>query len=330
MTIENPIRWGILGLGKIARKMAETLQTMPDCTIEAVASRSLEKAQAFANTYGAQRAYNSYEALANDPAIDVVYVATPHNLHAANTLMFLASKKAVLCEKPFAVNLKEAQPVFEAARQQQCFVMEALWTRFIPSFTKTVELVRNGAIGQVRSIQADFGFRANYNPSSRLFNPALAGGSLLDVGIYPVFLAATLLGMPEHISAHATMTPTGVDGQCVMALKYQNGALASLTSSLVSNNTLEAHIFGETGRITINNRWHEQTSVTLYRNWQVAETFEFEYTGNGFDHEVREVVRCLRQGRLESPVYSWADTRQLLDLLDKIRLEAGIKYPQDA
>lgn len=216
--MSKTIHWGIIGLGKIARKFAEDLKLVPNCKLVAVASRDLTKAQSFAQDFGATYAYGDYEEITRNPIIDVIYIATPHHLHYENTVCCLENKKAVLCEKPFAMNLRQVQEMVALARKEEVFLMEALWTKFLPSFQKVNEIIKNGHIGEINMVQADFSFKANYNPESRLFDKALGGGSLLDIGIYPLFLATTLLGKPENIKAMATFDKTGADVNCGMVL----------------------------------------------------------------------------------------------------------------
>ena len=281
--------WGIIGLGKIAHKFAQDLQVIKSARLHAVASRSLSKAQDFAKIYHANHAYGSYEEILQCPRLDVVYIATPHTLHCTNAIMCLNNQIPVLCEKPFAMNAAEVRRMIAAAKNNNTFLMEALWTRFLPTIQKTLSLIKSGAIGEVLSLKADFGFRATFDPDSRLFNQQLGGGALLDVGIYPVFLSMLLFGKPTGIQAMATIGSTNVDESCGVLMKYTNNKMAVLHSSIVTKTPTEAYIFGEKGAIRINSRWHEPTSVTLLQNGKDPQDFFFQFDSNGYRYEAEEV-----------------------------------------
>lgn len=325
------IRWGIMGLGKIAHKFAEGLAFVPDSKLIAVASRDYEKATAFGEKYGVKYCYDSYEAMLSNPEVDVVYIATPHVLHYQNTMMCLEKKKAVLCEKPFAMNLKQVQEMISLAKRKKVFLMEALWTKFLPSFQRVQSMIEAEDIGKIQTIQADFGFKAPYDPQGRIFNPALGGGSLLDVGIYPIFLAVSLLGKPAEIQAKANIGRTGIDYSCGMLFKYNSGALAVLSSSIVAHQSIEANIFGDKARIKMHSPFHTtQTQVERIERFVKDEIIEIESEGNGYNYEAIEVGVCLREGQIESPIMSHADSLELMEVLDWVRAEAGIFYENNA
>lgn len=319
--------WGIMGLGKIAHKFAEGLTFVPNSKLIAVASRNHKKAIAFGKEYDVPYQYGSYEAMLENPDIDVVYIATPHVLHYSNTMMCLQKKKAVLCEKPFAMNLKQVQEMVTLAKRQKVFLMEALWTKFLPSFQKVKNLVNSGKIGQIKTIQADFGFKAPYDPKNRIFNPALGGGSLLDVGIYPIFLAVSLLGMPSEIQAKAHIGKTGVDNSCAIIFKYPSGALASLSCSVVANQSIEANIFGDKTSIKMNTPFHTpSTHIELVEGFVNREKIDVKNLGNGYNYEAEEVGLCLKREQIESSTMSHKDSLELMEVLDWVREEAGILY----
>lgn len=321
------IRWGIMGLGKIAHKFAEDLAFVPDSQLVAVASRNQDKANAFAEKFGAAEAYDSYEAMLENAELDVVYVATPHVLHYQNTMACLQKGIAVLCEKPFAMNLQEVQEMTNFSQQKGVFLMEALWTKFLPSFRKVKEMLDTQEIGKIRMIQADFGFQAPYEPAGRIFNPALGGGSLLDVGIYPVFLALSLLGKPDEIQAQAQIGDTNVDESCGILFKYNSGALAVLSSSVVAHQSIEANIFADKARIQMTSPFHTpQTRVQRIERFITEEHIPIESEGNGYNYEAIEVGKCLRENRIESAIMSHKDSLELMEVLDRIRAEAGIFY----
>lgn len=319
--------WGIIGLGKIAHKFAQDLQGMPDARVHAAASRSEEKAQAFARQYGASHAFGNYAEIVDCPDLDVVYVATPHVLHCENSILCLRHGIPVLCEKPFAMNTVEVEQMIAAARRNDVFLMEAMWTRFMPTIKKALEIIESGQIGQVLSIKADFGFRGKFDPESRLYNPALGGGSLLDIGIYPVFLALLVLGRPSVIRAAAHFGQTGVDEEMGILFQYSDGRLAHLHSSLLARTKTEAFIYGEHGTIHIHTRWHESSFMTLLENAERPREFRFDYKGKGFYLEAEEVMDCLRQGKRESDLLPLDFSLELMRLLDAVREEAGVRYP---
>lgn len=318
--------WGIIGLGSIAHKFADALTVVPNARLHAVASRSAEKASKFAQQYNASHYYGNYEAIVHDREIDAIYIATPHNLHYQNTMMCLKQGIPVLCEKPFAINAKEAAGMIELARSNNIFLMEAFWTRFLPGIKKVLELIQSGAIGQIKMVKADFGFKAEFNPSSRLFDLDLGGGSLLDVGVYPLFLSLLLLGKPSSIKAISHIGRTGVDENCGIIFDYSNGEMANLFSSIVTDTITQAEIFGETGSIRIHKKWFMPSPVSLIKG-DKEEKFEFDFTGNGYNYEIEEVVKCLEEGKTESELLPLDFSLDLMELLDHVKKECGIHYP---
>jgi predicted dehydrogenase len=326
--MSKTIRWGILGLGGIAEKFAIGLEHVPGAKLHAVGSRSIEKAKLFAERFKAQHYFGTYEELASDPEVDIIYIATPHVLHCENTLMCLDKGKAVLCEKPFAMNEKQVLQMIAKAEEKKLFLMEALWTRFLPTITKTLELINEGAIGEIVHIKSDFGMRAPYHPEKRLFNIELGGGSLLDIGIYPVFIALLLLGKPDEIAAKAAIGKTGVDENLSMIFKYNSGQIATLYSTLLASTPVETEIYGTKGTIKINRMWHIPTSLTLITEGEKKQ-IEFDYRSNGYDIEAEEATKCLLEGKTEHPYMTHKFSLQLIKLLDNIRETAGIKYKMD-
>lgn len=322
------INWGILAPGKIARKFADDLKQVPGAKIHAVASRSEERAAAFAAQYGATHAYGTYEGLLECPELDVVYIASPHVGHYEHSLMLLNKGIAVLCEKPLAINSNQVKEMIAAARKNNTFFMEAIWTRFIPVIKKTLELIERDMIGEVFSVKADFGFKASFDPSSRLLDNKLGGGSLLDIGIYPAFLALLLLGKPEKIQAHAHIGRTNVDEECAAIFEYANGKMAQIHSSIRSFSKTEAFIYGEQGVIHIHSRWHESKSMTLLLNGERPKDYYFDYSELGYRFEAEETMRCLREGLKESPALPWSFSEDLMAVLDEIRKQTDIHYPE--
>jgi predicted dehydrogenase len=320
------INWGIIGLGKIANIFASDLMLAKEAKLYAVASRDARKAAAFGEEFGCHTSYASYEALAKDPNIDIVYIATPHTYHFANTLMCLKYGKAVLCEKPLAISLEEEELLYQEAKNRKLFLMEAMWTRFLPATEKLIQLVNDGAIGQIQSLHADFGFRANLNPEHRLFNKQLGGGSLLDIGIYPIYLSLLLLGRPHVINAMARMSNTAVDSFCTMLFGYEHNAIASLESSIEGDTPTEAYVYGSKGHIVLHRRFHQSEKLSLYQQGGLCEVFELPFRGNGYIHEIEEVNGCLLHGKTESPKHTLSNSLKLIEIIDRVKEEIGLQY----
>jgi dihydrodiol dehydrogenase / D-xylose 1-dehydrogenase (NADP) len=325
----DKIRWGILGTGNIAHQFARGLRAADDVELIAVGSRTQAHADQFGDEFGVPHRHASYEALAADPEVDAVYVATLHPLHKDCSILCLNAGKAVLCEKPFAINAHEAEQMIAVAREQGRFVMEALWTRFSPVMVKIRELVAQGAIGEVRIVSADFGFRTDLNPKGRLFDLALGGGALLDVGVYPISLASMILGTPSQIVSTVHIGETGADEQNAMLFTYPQGQIAVLTSSLRTLTPWEVLIAGTEGMIRIESDWWRPQAFRLKRNGQPDEVFKLPFRGNGYEYEAMEVGRCLRAGELESPIMSHAETLSIMGMMDTIRAQWGLVYPTE-
>lgn len=318
--------WGIIGPGKIARKLAEALSLTTHSRLGAVASRDGRKAKQFAEAFGCTKVYDNYEALAKDPGIDVVYIATPHAFHCEHSLLFLQHKKAVLCEKPLALDAAQVGRMIQASRDYNSFLMEALWTRFLPWLQAVMEIIREGKIGEVKYIRADFGFKADYNPSGRLFDTKLGGGSLLDIGIYPLFLCQQILGNPRHITASGNIDAGGADISCHAVLQYADGAAGIITSTLDCETHQTAEIAGTEGMIRIPSRWHRVNEFewrSTGAEWQKISLSPFT---NGFEFQVAEVARCLDGGLTESPLLPQAFSLQLSETMDAIRKQIGVIY----
>jgi dihydrodiol dehydrogenase / D-xylose 1-dehydrogenase (NADP) len=321
------IRWGILSTGNIAHSFVQDLKIMADAEVLAVGSRTQASADVFAEHYRIPRAYGSYHALADDPDVDIIYIATPHTLHYENTLMCLEAGKHVLCEKPFAMNARQTREMIELARQKNLFLMEAWWSRFLPATVKLLELLPE--IGTIRSLTADFGFHLPYDPKHRLLDKSLGGGSLLDIGVYPVSFAMLILGKPDQILTSAHMGPTDVDVNASYIFHYDNGTMAVLHSSLVGWTSLDGHVVGEKGRLTLPGPFWMTTAVQLATGWDETRVYQTPMTGNGYVHEAEEVMRCLREGRRESNLRPLSATLDVMEVLDAIRTEWGLVYEAD-
>ena len=331
--MSNTIRWGILACGKIAKKFAADLQHVEGAVLTAVASRDIDKAKAFATEVSVPKYFGTYEELVASDDVDVIYVASPHSHHHEHTLLCLNHGKAVLCEKAFAINSRQAHEMVDLARTKKVFLMEALWSRFLPHYQKVKEMLEEEKLGEIKGIMANFGFKPMPPVSPRLFDPSLGGGSLLDIGIYPVFFAQSLLGKPDTIIAKMDPAYTGVDEQCSMIFHYKNGQTATLFSTLVSNLETDADIFGTEGRIRLTSRFYEPSATIQYYPGIVSTRTEIpieKEPGFGYQHEARHVQDCLQKGLTESPVWSLDDTLDLMETLDRVREAIGLNYPVDS
>ena len=324
-----PVRWGILGTGGIARAFALGLVDAPDAVLAAVGSRTQEGADTFARQHGVQAAYGSYEALVAAPDVDIVYIGTPHPLHAGNALLALGAGKAVLCEKPFAMNRREAAAVVALAQERRLFLMEAMWTRFLPALAEVRRIMAAGEIGQIAHVQADFGFAATTDPEHRVNNRELGGGALLDLGIYTLSIACALLGPVESVAAHAIMSATGVDATTAFTLKHAGGTLSVGSCSLRARSSCELLVSGSEGSIRMHRMFHLADHITVEVHGQATRTIATPYLGNGYTHEAIAAGECLRAGLMEHPLMTHAETLGLMELLDEIRRQIGLRYAAD-
>lgn len=326
------IRWGISSTGGIANAFAKALARVDDAHLVAVSSRTQERAAAFAAEHGADRAYESLEAMLADEDVDVVYIASPHSEHCREALAAVGAGKHVLVEKPFGLSAAEAQLVFDAAARTGVFVMEALWSRFLPAHVRLRELVAEGTIGEVRAVEASFGFPFPHNPGHRLLARALGGGALLDLGIYPLNTAVQLLGPPEEVVATATLGETGVDVNTAVAMRFPGGAVATAQCSLSSLMAGTARVVGTEGWIDVAAPQHHPESLTVRRITSLREkpsrdVIELPIGGDGLRYQVHEVHRCLRSGVQQSDVMSWQHTLDLMTVLDRARAAFALEYP---
>lgn len=320
-------RWGILATGGIAAKFTEDLGRLADAEVVAVGSRTAAAAQGFATRYGIPRAYGTWAQLADDPDVDVVYVATPHSAHLPAALRCIEAGKAVLVEKPLTLDVPSAQRLLSAANERGSFVMEAMWMRCLPAIRRIVELLADGAIGQVTAVHADFGLPGPFLATHRLRDPALGGGALLDLGIYPVSLAHLALGAPETMQATAQLTEEGVDANTGLLFGYASGGIAVLSCSLVGATRNAGSITGTDGRIDLPPQFYRPGRFTLHRHDAEPEEFEFPIEGWGYHHEAAEVARCLAEGATESPLVPHRTTLEVLTTLDAVRAQLGVAYP---
>ena len=324
------IRWGIVGPGRIADKVAGDLGLVEGARAVAVASRSLDRAQAFADRHGIERAHGSYADIMADPDVDVLYLATPHPQHHALALAALRAGKALLVEKAFTATAAGAAEVIDLAQETSTFVMEAMWTRFQPAVVALRELVADGAIGEVRTVQADLGVAAAYDPADRLFDLALGGGALLDLGVYVVSFAQMMLGTPERVMATGSLFPSGADAEATLLIGYADGRSATLTTSLRYALPGQARVFGTTGWIDVLPRFHHPQTIVLHRSGAEPETITRPQLGGGYSHELIEVTECLRAGRTESTVMPLADTLAVQQILQQAADQLGVGHVEAA
>ncbi|WP_033327750.1 Gfo/Idh/MocA family protein [Streptomyces yerevanensis] len=322
------VRWGVLATGGIAAAFTADLVDLPDAEVVAVASRTEESAKAFADRFGIPRAYGDWGALAQDEDVDVVYVATPHSAHRAAAGLCLEAGRNVLCEKAFTLNSREAEELVALAKERGSFLMEAMWMYCNPLIRRLKELIDDGAIGEVSTVQADFGLSGPFPPTHRLRDPAQGGGALLDLGVYPVSFAQLLLGEPSEVMARAVLSDESVDLQTGMLLSWESGALASLHCSLVGGTSTSASVTGSEGRIDIPYGFFHADRFVLHRDGRDPEEFTAaDATRAGLKHEAVEVMRCLRAGETESPLVPLDGTLAVMRTLDAVRDRIGVTYP---
>ena len=318
--------WGILGPGGIAQAFAKDLTFTDGHTIGAVGSRSLANAQHFANTFGGT-AYGSYEELVADSGIDAIYVATPHPAHHDNVILALNAGKPVLCEKPFAVNAQQAQAMVDAAAKNKVALMEAMWARFLPHYAKVREIVASGVLGPILSIHADHGQRLADQGIARLVDPQLAGGALLDLGIYPISFAHMILGNPTSITSKAVMTDRGVDAQTSMIFSYDNGAQAVLTTTMIEQTPCRALVAGLHGWLEIDRTFYNPASMRVILNDGSVTEYPSAYVGHGLREQAESFKQIVQSGAVESKVLTWKDTVDIMKSMDTVRSQIGLKYP---
>jgi predicted dehydrogenase len=318
LKMEKRYKWGILGAGLIANKFAEGLAVLPQAECYAVSARSLERAERFRHQHGFQKAYGSYQEMLADPQVDVVYIATTNNFHFEHSMMCLESGKPVLCEKPFASNLGQVKLMVEKSAEKNLFLMEALWTRFIPSMIRLKEEVVNGRVGKPRMLQCDFGFVSPFDPHHRDYAPELGGGSVPDIGIYPIFVSMFLFGKPETIQVTSVPAPTGTDWTTSILFKHRGGEISMLSSSFEAILDNEAKVFGENGRLRLHPMFHMPVPLSFQDNEGMEVEVPLELKGNGYNYEASEVMACLDSGRLESERMSHAFSLELMEVLDDV------------
>ncbi|MCP4299758.1 MAG: Gfo/Idh/MocA family oxidoreductase [Gammaproteobacteria bacterium] len=320
---------GILGTGRIARLFANGLRETDNARLVAVGSRAADTAKRFADDFGVDTAHASYEALAGDPDVDLIYIASPHSLHSEHCLMCLDAGKAVLCEKPFAINAQEARAMIERAGQQQLFLMEAMWTRFIPAVCRLRELLDAGVIGDVNLLVAGGAYMPEFDPDFYLFRPDLGGGALLDAGVYLVSMASMVFGAPELTLATGTVSDLGIDDNDAILLRHGDGAIASLYVSLKAKAPPDVTIYGDRGRIYVHPPVFVPAKLTVSVDGKADELIELPVAGNGYHYQVEEIARCMNAGKKQSVIMPLDETLQIMETMDEVRRQLGLCYPME-
>ena len=322
----STFNWGILGPGGIARAFAADLQSLAGHSVAAVGSRTLSNAEEFVSTFGG-KAYGSYEELVADESVDAIYVATPHPAHKENVVLALNAGKPVLCEKPFAVNAQEAQEMVAAAVANNVALMEAMWSRFLPHYALVREIVASGILGKILTVHADHGQRLADQNIPRLVDPLLAGGALLDLGIYPVSFAHMILSNPTKITASGVLTDRGVDGQTSMIFDYSSGAQAILNTTMLEQTPCRAVVAGVNGRLEIDRVFYSPTSmrVTLFDG--TVKQYPNTYVGHGIREQAEEFKQLVLSEKQQSEILNWKDTVDIMKTLDTVRSQIGLRYP---
>ncbi len=327
----SKVKWGIISTGAIAHTFAKALVYNENSIPYAVASRTLEKAEAFGKEYGFEKCYGSYEELVKDEVVEVVYIGTPMHSHYEDALLCLNNGKNVLCEKAITINSKELDELLRVAKEKNLFFMEAMWMKCLPAFLKAQELVQSGAIGEVEMIKADFCNRIGYNEDSRLFRLDTGGGALLDLGVYTITFATTFLGLkPKEIISFAHFGQSGADAEDTVILKYENGAFATLNSGMSSESKSSATIIGSNGSIAFSQWFFCTSEFSLYdRDNNLVETFTIPHEFNGYEYEIKEVEACLAKGEKESKLVPHISTVEVMKIMDTCREQWGFKYPNE-
>jgi predicted dehydrogenase len=324
------IRWGIIGAGNISSTMAQALNALEHTELTAIASRNLDKAQAFANKFHVKKSYGSYEELVLDPEIDVIYIGTPHTEHKANAALCIKHGKSVLCEKAFTINQTETKYLIDLAKEHKVFLMEAMWTKLLPVTKIVKEWIQDKRIGNVKYFNISFGYQAEFDPNHRLFNPKLAGGALLDVGVYPISYVIHLMDrLPDQVISSAYLGQSNVDEMNIISLLYNDGIMADLSSSITAHTGKNAVIVGDKGRIIVPTFWGAESAELYGLNDELLDTCSLPFSSNGFAYEAEEVNQCIREGKLESDAIPLQDTLEIMKLMDQMRAEWGLVYPQE-
>ncbi|MEO8414629.1 MAG: Gfo/Idh/MocA family oxidoreductase [Ginsengibacter sp.] len=319
-------RWGILGAGRIAEKFCTALSFVEQSEVYAIASRDRDKAKAYSSKFNASNVYNKYDDLVKDENVDIIYIATPHAFHYEQTMACLQNKKAVLCEKPLSLRYRDTKEMIRVANENEVFLMEGMWTASMPFIEKIRSIINDNIIGEPKYVSADFGFLAPKEMGSRLYNKSLGGGSMLDIGIYPLFLATLLFGEPTMLKVISKLSATGIDEYANIVLQYANGETAHLLSSITFNTAIEAEIIGTMGSIKIKNPWFKATDFSVHLNDGSSQYVTMPHVSNGFEHEIIEVMYCLDNGLLQSDRMPLHLTLSVSKIMEEILRQADVVY----
>ena len=325
--MKKKYKWGILAPGKMSAKFTRGLKLLDNAELYAVGSRDINRAEQFAGEFGFEKAYGSYEELAGDRQVDVIYVASPHSHHHDHTMLCLKNRKPVLVEKAFALNSREANEMIYEAERQQVFLMEALWPPFQPMYIKTREVLDSGEAGKVIQLNSRFGFQAPFSPTDRKYNLDLGGGSLLDIGIYTVIDALWFLGVPDDVTAKATFSETGSEDSVSIIFNYNDKRMATLYSSFRTAAGIGSDLLCEKGNLLFSRGRDMSQRLTVSINGRDNAEYSLLPEGMGYHFEAMEVMKCLDEGKLESDVVPHSFTLDLMTTLDRIRVSAGITFP---
>jgi predicted dehydrogenase len=325
----HKIRWGILGTGRMAELFTSELKRLPDAIVDAVGSRNIQNARAFGDRFDIPHRFGSYEDLAWKSQCDIIYVATPHPYHAENSILTLNAGKHVLCEKPFAMNEREAESMIRLAKEKKLFLMDALWIRFTPLMQWLKPALDKGFLGELGMFSGSFGYDMPFDSSSRVYNPDLGGGALLDVGIYPLSTSTWFLGKPQQTTALAKLGPTSIDERTGIVMKTTDGKLSVIYTAVVNRTPRDFTVMGDKGMITVHGPWWHQDKLTVYPKSGDPEERNFPFENRGYGYMARHVMACIREGRMESPVIPHSETLSIIETMDKIREKIGLKYPAD-
>ncbi len=319
------VRFGIMGAGKIAHKFAQAIIGINEY-LYAVASRDIGRAIEFQEKYNLEKAYGSYEALLADPKVDCIYVATPMAMHYEDMLLCLEAGKHVLCEKTFTLNYKQTEHIFQIAKAKNLFVMEAMWTRFLPTIQEVQKLVADGEIGDIISMEAFINLKLDFPPESRIYSKALGGGALLDVGVYPINLANMFMGIPDSFDTSVKLGPTGVDIDEKITYFYPHSH-ADLYASVVNDERKEAYIYGTKGYVHIPGFWYTETAIVYNNHHKIIKTIEHKHIVNGFEYEIFEAIKCIKKKWIESPIMPHKTSLEIMRQMDEIRKSWNLQYP---
>lgn len=329
MNAAGKIKWGILGAGSMASNFADALKQVDEAQLEAVASRSKDRSDAFGKKNSVKKCYSNYDDLVNDSAIDIVYIAVPHSLHKDLSVMCLEAGKAVVCEKPFAINAGQAAEVIQLAKKKNLFLMEAMWTRFLPVFSKLRAMLSQEVIGDIQIMLSGGAYMPDFDPEFYLFNKSLGGGILLDAGVYPVSIASMIFGVPKKILAMGELGVTGVDEHDAALLSYPSGAIANIYVSHRGKQSPDMTLIGSKGKIYLSPPVFSPSAMTLCVDGQAEEVFDFTEPGSGYRYQIQEANRCLQQGKQESEIMPLNETLEIMRTMDEIRQQIGICYIED-